>query len=73
MEPIHYKLYAKTLVQTSLERLLHLLSPEYLDGSFRNYALGKISSLFGRLLIQGLTDARLQPKGQSITAIYEKL
>jgi 2-polyprenyl-3-methyl-5-hydroxy-6-metoxy-1,4-benzoquinol methylase len=73
LEPVHYKLYAKTLVQASLERLLHIRSSEYIDGTSRNYIIGKISSLFGRLLIRGLPDARLQPKGQSITAIYEKL
>ena len=73
LEPVHYSDYATTLVQASLERFLPFRPSAYLDRSLRNRILGKISSLGGRFLAQGLADARLQPKGQSITAIYEKL
>jgi len=73
LEPIHQPLYASTLVQAALERFLHMRSPPLIDGSLRNRILGKISRLGGRLLAGGLTDARLQPKGQSITVVYERI
>jgi hypothetical protein len=73
LEPVHYQLYAKTLVQASIEYFLQIRSKKYIDRTFRNRIIGKVSGLGSRLLAHGLADARLQPKGQSITAIYEKL
>jgi 2-polyprenyl-3-methyl-5-hydroxy-6-metoxy-1,4-benzoquinol methylase len=72
LEPIHYQDYATTLFHASLERFLRIHSSVYLDRSLRNRIIGKISNLGGRFLAQALADARLQPKGQSITVIYEK-
>jgi SAM-dependent methyltransferase len=72
LELIHRRFYAKTLVHASLERLLGIRGPKSLDDSLRYRVISLAASVGARLLERGLADSRLQPKGQSITAVYEK-
>jgi SAM-dependent methyltransferase len=73
LEPVHLKFYASTLVQASLERWLGLATAAPVDASLRNRILAKLSRGFGAFLARGLADERLRPRGQSITAVYERL
>jgi SAM-dependent methyltransferase len=72
LEEVHLPFYASTLVQASLEKWLGLRPPAPIDASLRNRALAKLSRGLGRILVRGLADERLRPKGQSITAVYER-
>jgi hypothetical protein len=44
-----------------------------IDGSFRNRLVNRLAHLAGGLIASPLADPRLQPKGQSVTVVYEKL
>lgn len=73
LDPIHHRLYAKTLLIASLARLLRNRPPELLDLSWRARISDRLAGIPARFLAYGLADVRLQPHGASVTAIYEKL
>lgn len=72
LELVHLSFYASTLVQASLEKWLGLRSPAPIDVSLRHRILAKFSRGLGGILARGLVDERLRPKGQAITAVYER-
>ena len=43
-----------------------------IDVSLRHRILAKFSRGLGGILARGLVDERLRPKGQAITAVYER-
>ena len=72
LEPVHLSFYASTLVRASLEKWLGLRPPAPIDVSLRHRLLAKFSRGLGGILARGLEDERLRPKGQAITAVYER-
>lgn len=72
LETVHLPFYASTLVQASLEKWLGLRSRPPIDASTSNRVRAKLSRGLGRILVRGLEDERLRPKGQAITAVYER-
>lgn len=72
LEAVHVPFYASTLVEVSLRRTLGLDPPALINVTFLGRALAKVSRGIGALLARGLQDERLRPKGQAITAVYER-
>lgn len=72
LEPIHLSFYADTLVRAALVDWLGLRPPAPIDDSLGTRVLARLTAGLGRILARGLADERLRPKGQSITAIYER-
>jgi SAM-dependent methyltransferase len=72
LEPVHQRFYADTLARASLEKMLGLQSVPLIDGSLRNKLINRLAHFGGGFIAPGLVDAPMQPKGQSITVVYEK-
>jgi SAM-dependent methyltransferase len=72
LEPVHLSFYANTLVRASLVKWLGLRPPAPIDDSLRTRILGRLTLGLGAILARGLADERLRPKGQAITAVYER-
>lgn len=72
LESVHLSFYANTLVRAALVNWLGWRPPAPIDDSLRTRVLARLTSGVGGILARGLADERLRPKGQSITAIYER-
>jgi SAM-dependent methyltransferase len=74
LEDIHKLPYISTLIATSIEHHIGAGNKQkkLIDKSIKHKIIGKISTLGGQLLKNGLSDTNVLPPGHTITAIYRK-
>jgi len=68
LQPLHYSMYAKTVV----EEALGYGRGKLVDTSFRRRAISKIAAIPARFYRRGFNHSALLPPGISVTAVYQK-
>jgi 2-polyprenyl-3-methyl-5-hydroxy-6-metoxy-1,4-benzoquinol methylase len=73
LSDIHKRWYVSTLVCMSLYELLNISKGNLLiEKRLIHQILSKLAGLIGRILVLGLKDERVLPRGHSVTVIYQK-
>lgn len=68
LQPLHYSMYAKTVV----EEALGYGRGKLVDTSLRRRAISKIAAIPARFYCRGFNHSALLPRGISVTAVYQK-
>ncbi|MCL0042049.1 hypothetical protein M1N12_03200 [Peptococcaceae bacterium] len=69
---IHKHWYASTVAITALNRILKR-TPKLLDTTIANKFIAKLAAILGRIYVLGIEDAKMRPRGHSVTAVYRRV